>query len=174
MRRMLDTAYGLAGAIAALSILGICLIVSAQVMLNILARFGGSELSFTIPSYADFAGYFLATATFMAMAYTLRSGGHIRVNLLVQNLPEKPRWLSEIFALSLGATTAGYATWYAGLLLGESLHYGDMSTGIVAIPLWIPQLPMVAGLGLLTVAFVDSLFEALHSGKPVLSDTGSE
>lgn len=174
MRRMLDTAYAAAGGIAALSILGICLLVSAQVMLNILARLGGPNLSFTIPSYADFSGFFLATASFMAMAYTLRAGNHIRVNLLVQNLPERPRWIFEIFALLLGALTAGYATYFTASLLGESYHYGDMSTGIVAVPLWIPQLGMVGGLGLLTIAFLDTLIEAISVRAPILLDAGSE
>ena len=174
MRRILDTAYKTAGGIAALSILGICLIVSAQVMLNILARVGGPNWSFTIPSYADFSGFPLATASFMAMAYTLREGSHIRVNLLVQNLPERPRWLLELFALTLGTVMAGYTTYFTGSLLGESYNYGDMSTGIIAVPLWIPQLSMVAGMGLLTVAFLDTLIEALRSRAPVLVDTGSE
>jgi len=174
MRRVLDATYTAAGGIAALAILGICLLVSAQVMLNILARVGGPDLSFTIPSYADFAGFFLATASFMAMAYTLRAGNHIRVNLLVQNLPKKPRWMLEVFALSLGAMMAGYATYFTASLLGESYHYGDMSTGIVAVPLWIPQLTMVGGLGLLTIAFLDTLIEALLTGAPVLLDAGLE
>ncbi|HBQ36025.1 MAG TPA: TRAP transporter small permease [Rhodobacteraceae bacterium] len=174
MRRILDTAYKAAGGLAALSILGICLLVSAQVMLNILARIGGPNWSFTIPSYADFAGYFLATASFMAMAYTLRAGSHIRVNLLVQNLPEKPRWILELFALSLGAVMAGYATYFTASLLGESYHYGDMSTGMIAVPLWIPQLAMVGGLGLLTIAFLDTLTEALLARAPVIHDAGME
>jgi TRAP-type C4-dicarboxylate transport system permease small subunit len=101
-RRILDRLYALSGALAAAAILAICLIVTAQVTLNILARIGGPSLSYTIPSYADFAGYFLATASFMALAYTLRAGGHIRVNLVVQRLPERPRWVLELAALALG------------------------------------------------------------------------
>jgi TRAP-type C4-dicarboxylate transport system permease small subunit len=69
---------------------------------------------------------------------------------------------------------SGYATYFAGSLLWESWHYGDMSTGIVAIPLWIPQLSMVGGLGLLTVALVDTFVEALIARKPILADEGSE
>ena len=174
MRRILDTLYQTAGAIAALSILGICLVVSTQVMLNIVARIGGPGWSYTLPSYADFSGFFLATATFMALAYTLRAGGHIRVNLLVGALPTRPRWLLELLTLLIGAIMAGYATYYAALLLEESYRYGDMSTGIVAIPIWIPQIGMVAGLGLLTVAFVDTLVEALVARAPVLVDEGTE
>ncbi len=174
MRRFLDTLYKISGAIAALSIVGICLVVSAQVMLNIIARVGGPGWSYTIPSYADFSGFFLATASFMALAYTLRAGGHIRVNLLVGALPPRPRWLLELLALAIGATVASYATYYTALLLGESYRYGDMSTGIVAIPLWIPQISMVAGLGLLTIAFVDTFIEAVLARAPILSDEGVE
>lgn len=174
LRRFLDGLYLTAGWIAALSILFICVIVTAQVSLNILARIGGPDLSFTIPSYADFAGFALATASFMALSYTLRLGGHIRVNLLIQRLSQGPRWLLELTTLALGATMAGYATYFAGSLLWESWHYGDMSTGIVAIPLWIPQLSMVGGLGLLTVALVDTFVEALIARKPILADEGSE
>lgn len=174
MRQLLDRLYQIAGAIAALSILGICLVVSAQVVLNILARLGGPDLSFTIPSYADFAGYMLSTASFMALAYTLRSGSHIRVNLFVQKLPDGPKWLFELVVLTLAIAITGYATWYAGALMAESIEYGDMSTGIIAIPLWIPQTAMVAGLGLLTIALIDTLIEALIARAPVLLDSGSE
>lgn len=174
LRRTLDRLYALSGAIAAAAILAICLIVSAQVGLNILARFGGPSLSFTIPSYADFAGYFLATASFMALAYTLRTGTHIRVNLVLQRLPERGRWVLELVALALGAMLVGYATWYAGALMAESLHYGDMSTGIVAIPLWIPQSAMVLGLALLLVALLDTLVESWRAGQAILADSGAE
>ncbi len=174
MRRMLDALYAGAGGLAALCILAICLIVSAQVGLNILARIGGPELSFTIPSYADFAGFLLAAATFLAMAHTLRSGVHIRVTLLTQRLPRGGQLVLEVAALTLGAAVAGYATWYAASLVAESHQYQDMSTGIIAVPIWIPQVPMVLGLALLTLAFVDTAIEALRLGRPVLIDAGAE
>lgn len=174
LRTSLDRLYGLAASIAALAILAICLLVTAQVSLNIIARIGGPDWSYTIPSYADFAGYFLATASFMAMAHTLRSGTHIRVNLLLQRLPDHPRWMLEMVTLAIGAMVTGYATFYTAALTQESWHYGDKSTGIVAIPLWIPQLAMVTGIALLTVAFVDTLLESLRAKAPILTDAGSE
>tara|TARA_R110002124_G_scaffold270009_3_gene438083 strand:- start:322 stop:846 length:525 start_codon:yes stop_codon:yes gene_type:complete len=174
MRRGLDFLYKVSGGIAALAILAICLLVTAQVSLNILARLGGPSLSYTIPSYADFAGYFLATASFMALANTLRAGVHIRVNLVLQHLDTGSRWALELATLALAAVLVSYATWYAAALMAESWRYGDKSTGIIAIPLWIPQVAMVSGLGLLVVALVDTLVESLRARAPVLTDTGSE
>jgi TRAP-type C4-dicarboxylate transport system permease small subunit len=174
MRRLLDRLYVAAGGLAALAILGICLLVSAQIGLNILARLGGPEWSFTIPSYADFAGYMLAAASFLALAHTLRAGGHIRVTLVTGRLPERARWIAELTTLALGAAMAGYACRFAALLMAESWHYGDKSTGIVAIPIFVPQGFMVAGLGLLTLAFLDTLIESARARRPVLSDRATE
>ncbi|SHJ70765.1 TRAP-type C4-dicarboxylate transport system, small permease component [Palleronia salina] len=172
MRRFLDTLYWGAGWLAALSILGICAVVTLQVALNVISRLGGTGVNFTIPSYADFAGFALAAATFLAAASTLRHGVHIRVNLLVQRFPPRLTWLSEVAVLAVGAGMIAIATYWTAMLVGESWHYGDQSTGIIAVPLWIPQIPMVAGLGLLCVALVDTLVEAIRTGRPVLIDEG--
>ena len=174
MRRLLDRVYLISGGLAAAAILAICLLVAAQVSLNILARIGGPSLSFTIPSYADFAGYLLAAATFLALAHTLRSGTHIRVNLVIQRLPAGARWTFELASLAIGAALGAFAVWFTVALTAESWHYGDKSTGIVAIPLWIPQSVMVAGLVLLTVASLDTLVESLRARGAILTDSGSE
>lgn len=174
MLRALNACYKIAGGIAAAAIMLICLLVSAQVVLNIIARFGGPDWSWTIPSYADFAGFLLAAATFLAMAHTLREGAHIRVNLVVQTLPPRGRWVMEMLALALGVAVSGAATWFVIGLIEESIHYGDMSTGIVAVPIWIPQMPMALGLVLLTVALAHTLIEAIVARAPVLADQGTE
>ncbi len=170
MGRVLDRLYDLAGALAALAIVGICAVVSAQIGLNILARLGGPGLSFTIPSYADFAGFALAAASFLALAHTLRRGGHIRVTLITGRLPRRATWAAELGVLALAAALSAYATFYFALLIEESLRYGDMSTGIVAIPLWIPQMPVLIGLALLTLALVHTLIESVTARRPVLID----
>jgi TRAP-type C4-dicarboxylate transport system permease small subunit len=174
MRRVLDTLYTLSGALAACFIMAICLLVSAQVGLNILARLGGPNLSYTIPSYADFAGYFLAAASFLAFAPTFRHGSHIRVNLIISRLGDRARWGFEMVTLAITGAAVTYATWYAAALLAESLHYGDKSTGMIAIPIWIPQIAMVGGLGLLAVAVFDRLIESVIARRPVLIDDTAE
>jgi len=174
MRGFLDRLYLWSGGLAAFAILLICMVVTAQVCLNILARIGGPGYSFTIPSYADFAGYFLATASFMALAHTLRHGTHIRVNLVIGRLGDRGRWVLELAALAIGAAAALFASWFAVKLLLESLHYGDKSTGMIAVPIWIPQCAMVAGLVLLAVALIDTLVESARAGRPVLVDAGEE
>ena len=174
MRRTLDLIYAASGGLAALCILAICCLVSAQVGLNILARLGGPQMSWTIPSYADFAGFLLAGASFLGIPYAFRHGTHIRVNLVISRLPAGPAWILEVLALAIASALLAYAAWYAFALTAESLHYGDMSTGMIAVPLWIPQTVMTAGLVVTTLGALDRLVESALARRPILVDEGSE
>lgn len=168
MRRLLDRTYLAAGWVAAASILGISLLVSAQVLLNLSTRVLHLPLPSTIPSYADFAGFMLAAATFLAMPYTFRSGAHIRVLLVTSRLPERVQNGVELIVLAVAAGLIGFALWYVVALVLESVHFGDLSPGIIPVPLWIPQTAMAIGLALLLVAVIDSFIETLRRGETVI------
>ena len=172
MLRALDRIYDAAGVLAALAILFICAVVTAQVGLNVLARLGGPGWSYAIPSYADFAGYALAAASFLALPHTLRRGAHIRVTLLSGRVPVPLRRPLDAAMLLLAAGLAGFAAWWVWALVAESLHSGDISPGMVAVPLWLPQVPVALGLTLLAVALLHTLADRWR-GVPVPT-TGDE
>ncbi len=169
MSRFLQKLYDICGVIAGVLILCICLLISAQIVLNALGRFAPGILPSTIPSYADFSGFMLAGATFLALAHTLRAGGHIRVNLVVSRLSRRRQFLAEALVLVIAAAIVGFATAYMGALVMESVHYGDVSNGIIPVPLWIPQSVATFGIGLLFVAVLHTLVDLLRAGEPVLS-----
>lgn len=157
IRKALDKLYISSGAVASLLIAGICLLVCTQVIFNLITRFGGLSVNLTIPSYGDFAGYMLAASSFLALAYTLTQGGHIRVNLVLTRLPTRARWAAEILSLFACAIVSGYVTFYMAKLCWESYEFGDLSPGIVAIPIWIPQSSVLLGMIIFTVALIDCL-----------------
>jgi len=168
MRHFLDKVYLAAGWTAAVIILLIALLVSAQVLLNFATRVFGLPLPSTIPSYADFSGFMLAAATFLAMPYTLRAGRHIRVHLITSRLSSSAQFVIEAIVLVFAACLVGYACYYIVLLIHESWIFNDVSTGIIPVPLWIPQIPMLLGMGLLLVALIDTLFQTLSKKAPVI------
>jgi TRAP-type C4-dicarboxylate transport system permease small subunit len=169
MGRHLQKLYDICGAIAGGLILCICILISAQIMLNAFGRVSPGTLPSTIPSYADFSGFMLAGATFLALAHTLRSGGHIRVNLVANRLPQRAQFFAETFVLIIAMALLGYATWFMGALVAESIHYGDVSSGIVPVALWIPQSVAAFGVGLLLVSVAHTFVDLLQAGRPILS-----
>ena len=48
----------------------------------------------------------------------------------------------------------------------DSWRFNDMSQGVLAVPLWIPQLGYSAGLVILLIAFVDEFVHVLRGNEP--------
>ena len=169
IRRGLDALYRTSGWAAAIAIVIICTLVAIQVVLNLIDKTAlavtGNAIGLTIPSYADFTGFFLAAASFLALAHTLRDGGHIRVTLLLQNINPRLRHFIEIWCVALAGGIAIYFTWYMASLAHESWVYNDLSPGMVPVPIWIPQVAMLVGLAILSIALLDELATLLRGGK---------
>lgn len=158
MRKFLDVLYLGAGILAGACIALIALVILAQIV----ARWFGV----VVPSTEDFSGFLLAGASFLALAYTFRAGGHIRVSLLIHRLPGAVRRGCELFALAAITLVVGWFAWNATLLVAESWRFGELTQGYVAVPIWIPQAPMAIGLVLFFVALVDALADLLRGGTP--------
>ena len=170
MRKALDFLYRASGAVAAAFLAAICFIVLLQVGANIIDVIAGwvtgRPIGLVVPSYAEFAGFFLAASSFLALAYTLRGGAHIRVSLILQHLPARAIRALEVWCTAVGAALAGYFAWFTIGLVLESLEFGDVSPGMVPVALWIPQTAMALGLVILTISLLDSFVEALRGEVP--------
>lgn len=161
MRRALDNYYKFCAYVAAFSLCLICFIVSLQVVFNIINKlwevFFGHSLGMLLPSYDSITGYLLVSTTFLAIAYTFRQGGHIRVSLLLSRIESKKiTKFIEIFSVFSVLALMTYASIYSVLLVHETWVFKDVSPGIIPIPLWIPQLVMSFGCITFVIALLDS------------------
>lgn len=173
MRRTLNALYLGCGMLAATSIVAITALVMAQVTANIIDRIAalvtGRAIGLLVPSYAEFTGFFLVGASFLALPYAFRAGAHIRVGLLITALPPGLRRVADIWSLIVGLALTVFAAWWAVDLTRESIVYGDRSAGLVPVALWIPQSAMALGLIVLAVALADDLVQAVR-GRPLSFD----
>jgi TRAP-type C4-dicarboxylate transport system permease small subunit len=157
MRKTLDFLYDSAAALAALFMVGLLV----MVLLSIIGR----QLHFNIPGIDAYAGYMMAGAGFLALAHTLKRSEHIRVTLVVQNLPPAAqRWL-ERWAMAASALLAVLFAWYSTRLAWQSFDFHDISTGNDATPLWLPQLSMALGTLVFAIAAFDE-FVIEWRGRP--------
>ena len=156
MKNNIEKLYKASGYLSGFCIITIVLIILAQII--------GRLLGFIVPSAEDFSGYALAASTFFGLAYTFRQGGHIRVTLLIQHLPEKLRYFQELFILVGALLLMVFLTYSCAYMVWESYDFEEVSYGYIAIPLWIPQLPMAIGALAFTLAIFHSLVELL-TGK---------
>lgn len=149
MRRALDRLYNAAGVLAALFLVG--------TLLMVLTGIAGRLFHFHVPGTDSYAGYCMAAAGFLALAYTLQKGEHIRVTLLVEHLGARAGRALELWSLAVATVLAGAFAYFSIRLAYQSWDFNDISTGNDATPLWLPQLAMAFGVTIFFIAFVDNL-----------------
>jgi TRAP-type C4-dicarboxylate transport system permease small subunit len=147
MRRLLNFLYDGAAWLAALSMIGVLV----MVLLSITSR----QFGFHVAGTDAYAGYSMAAAGFLALAHTLKRNEHIRVTLLLGRMGPSGRHAMEIWALTAAIGLSGLFAYYSVRLAWVSRAINDMSTSNDATPLWIPQLAMAVGTVILFIAFVD-------------------
>lgn len=158
VRRFLDALYLGAGYLAGFFLVAIFLLMMALSL--------GREFNLNIPSGDDFVSWCMAAMAFLGLAHTFKDGEMIRVGLLVDKLEGWKKRVIEVFSLGIGLIFLGYFAFYATKMTIESFRFNDISQGVVAVPLWIPQLGYCGGLILLTIAFLDELIRVLGGHKP--------
>ncbi|MFV0282389.1 MAG: TRAP transporter small permease [Castellaniella sp.] len=147
MRRFLDGIYTASAWLAGLGMIGVLLMVSTTIL--------GRLLGFPVGGADAYAGYAMAGAGFLALASTLKHGEHIRVTLVLGMLRGRSRRGLEILALLIAVALSGFLAFYSARLVWQSWDFHDISTGIDATPLWIPQIPMAVGTLIFFIAFLD-------------------
>ena len=149
----LDPLYRLGAWGAAACMLAICGMVTFQVLLRcldaLLVLVGASRLGYEISGVSEIASYLLVGATFLSLAYTFTHYAHIRVTLVIDRLPAAARAWCEVACLTIALALGALLGWEVIGLVQESLDYGDVSSGLMAIPLWIPQTVLMIGLALM-------------------------
>ncbi|MGE0521745.1 MAG: TRAP transporter small permease [Variibacter sp.] len=154
----LNKLYAAGAILAAICMVLIALLTLAQIL--------GRLLGVLVLDAGDFAGYAMAGSIFFALAHTLRTGGHIRVNLLLIRLPARIRHFIEIWCLGVAIVLSGMFAVFSAKMVVDSYTFNDVSTGMVPIPLWIPQLTMPLGAALFVVALLHEFVLVLRGEEP--------
>jgi TRAP-type C4-dicarboxylate transport system permease small subunit len=114
----------------------------------------------------DIVAWLCAGSAFLALGFTFRHGDLVRVSLLVERLPPRARHRAEIACLAAALVVVAYITWASATFVFESWKFGELAQGLVQIPIWIPQMSLVLGALVLTVAVLDELVAVLRGGLP--------
>lgn len=161
MRKVIHRLYTLCGYAAAFFLAAI----AGVTLLQIVAR----QLRVAIET-TEIAGFCLAAATFLGLAYTFVNGGHVRISLVAQFLPQGSHRLIELWCCTVGILMTGWSAWQMTLFTIQTFQFGDLSPGMVAMPLWIPQAGISFGLIMLCVAVAEQA-TLIWAGKPADYET---
>ncbi len=119
----------------------------------------------------EMGGYALALGGMWALAHTLRTGGHVRIDVLLPLLPASLQRLLNYLALAIMAVFACVVALYCWRLALESFTTSAKAMSFLQTPLFVPQTAMALGLTVLgleaLMIFVAGILESLYERRLV-------
>lgn len=146
------------GTIAAVLMVSIALMILSEVAARSLFNI---SLSFAW----EFSAFAMGVAMFFGLAYTLRTGGHIRVSLLASSIPDRAAHWIDVLCTVFAIGIAGFITNAVAQLAWRSYISGSVSATISETPLYIPQTAIAIGALWLTIQLFARLIRLL-TGAP--------
>jgi TRAP-type C4-dicarboxylate transport system permease small subunit len=151
----LDRLYLYSGYLAAFFL--VCIFLTT--MLQVVSRYAGMN----IRGLTDYAGYFMAASAFLAFAHTFNHGAHIRIELFM-SMMGRFRTVAEWFSFIISSVIVVWLSYFAWSMVYWSRTLNDISQGLDATPIWIPQLSMAIGLTVLAISIIDHSLRLILTG----------
>ncbi|HEX5767390.1 MAG TPA: TRAP transporter small permease [Burkholderiales bacterium] len=158
MRRFLDRLYAASGALAAICLASIAVVMLAQALMR--------ELGMLFRGADDMVAWLTAASAFLALGHTFRRGELVRIGLLIDRLPPRVQRPLALCALAVSVLFVGYMAYAVLRFVFESWQFNELAQGLIQIPIWIPQMSFVLGALILFVAVVDEFLVLARGGKP--------
>ncbi len=116
----------------------------------------------------EFSVYMMVASLFLASPYTLKTQGHVGVDLLSHYLPQRLRFRLAVVVAVLGLLVCVYLAWLGAELAWESYSKGETTGSTWAPKKWPLYAMLPLGLGLTAVQYVVELLRpaATPAGEP--------
>lgn len=133
-------------------LLCVVFVLSDIVLRQIGASFGGTD---------EISGYVMAIASAWGMAFTLLELGHVRIDLLRSRVATRGRVLFDLFSMLVLTGTITLIALKCWPVVEKSLANDSRANTVLETPLWLVQIPWLAGWAWFAVMAVLTLMAAL-------------
>jgi len=165
--RVLHLCEGLALKLSALLMIALLALMNVEIIMRYV--FGKSTL------IADeYGGYFYGWIVLLGAVHLLRSDKYLTVTLLTDRLSPSGRNAAALFAGVIGLVVSLVSLSSTWSIVEMSWMFGTRSMQPSATPLIYPQLTMLIGYGLLSLAYVEEILRRLFGMPPRRSDDDPE
>ncbi len=122
-----------------------------------------SRTLFNSPSLVtdELSGYLLVFIAFMGAAEALRTGGHIKVDILTSRLSPRAALRTRLVASIVSAAFLSVFWWHAVVMAWRSFSRGVTAPTSLLTPLWIPQVVIPLGMTLLLLQLLVKVADTL-------------
>ena len=121
-----------------------------------------------VPGTYEITETFMVASAFLAMALAQAERSHIRVELLVNRLPQRLRAVVDAFGQVCTAAVFIGIGWFGWSSALHSMQVGEFSSGSLPMPLWPARLALALGATLMVVQSLADMWRdiSLLFGRP--------
>ena len=113
----------------------------------------------------DISVYMVMWATFLGGAYTLREGGHVHVDVVLDRFsPKRELWIKICIYILILAFCMVLA-WQGARSCLDAIRFNEVTLSAHRFPMWLPLFAIPVGGLLLTLRTIRILIEFFHSLK---------
>lgn len=113
----------------------------------------------------EFSVYMMVASLFLASPYTLKTQGHVGVDLLSHYLPQRLRYRAAVVVAVIGFFVCLYLAWLGAGLAWESFLRGERTESTWAPKKWPLFAMLPIGLGLTALQYVVEIFRPWWTGN---------
>jgi TRAP-type C4-dicarboxylate transport system permease small subunit len=138
--------YNALALIAALILLAMVILVTADILLRNVSRVG-------FPWANEVSEYALYAITLLAAPWLLRRGQHVRIDIILTFVPQRLAWLMEIAADLIGFVVCAVIARYGFQMAADSFRLGSITIKNLVFPEWWLLAPLPVIFALLAIEF---------------------
>ena len=139
--------FDLLAALAALLLLAMVLLVTADIVLRNLTR-GSISWANEVTEYA------LYLTTLLTAPWLLRRGQHVRIDMILALVPPRLAWVMEAAADIVGLAASLVLIWYGAIMTMQSARLGSLTIKNLVFPEWWLLWPLPMCFVLIALEFV--------------------
>jgi TRAP-type mannitol/chloroaromatic compound transport system permease small subunit len=112
------------------------------------------------------SGYTMAMASTWAFSYALRTGSHVRIDVLLPFMSTRVRWWADQTALASIVFFIGVTSWKTWEMVMKSYDIGAVTNTYPLVPLWVPQTFVAIGFSMMAFTAIHMMLDMI--GEAVL------
>jgi len=160
--RILDRVYLSMGYLCGMMFLLLALFITYQVI----ARKFNVVMA---PGMDLMSGFTMAMASTWAFSYALRTGSHVRIDVLLPFMSPRVRWWADQAALASIVFFVSITAWKTWVMVLKSYEIGAVTNTYPLVPLWVPQTFVAIGFSMLAFTAIHMMIDKIAEATlPVL------
>ena len=144
---LLARLFDLLAVVAALILLAMVILVTADIVLRNTVRTGFAWAN-------EATEYALYLITLLTAPWLLRRGQHVRIDMMLVIVPPRLAWMLEALADLIGLAASLVLVWYGTVMTVQSARLGSLTIKNLVFPEWWLLAPLPLCFALLALEFV--------------------